>query len=491
MSEQQSRRVFLDIGFNELPIGRVVFELYFGCAPKACANFTRLCSATHTTAAKTFSLKQSKLHRIVPGFVIQGGDITKGDGTGGHSAYSTKTTDIDQPGHVKHDGPFVLSMADSSSQFFITLGEASFLDAKHTAFGSVVEGFSVVRKIEQAGSASGKPSKRVSVLECGVLEDDADVDGGGGLVTEGKDELPERVDATGEAVHESSLRRLHDTIGLSEFGKEQTFQQDFAQQDQQDEQENDQQHNEKAEIGEVQHNQEQEGQEDEADDLPPGEWESMSSQQKKLMQLRRRLNQSRKANQREVVGERKRQAGGSTKQTQHERDEEAKPGWKKQWEEDAHIMGLDQSKPHLLESQESAEARHKRKQSAKMHDTSAHAPENAYREYNNRSGDIDLSPEIVQKKKEVEPMMNEENNMLEYGEHMRDDPDRVDALLNELGKKQRKAQAQLRKRVRRSKEADAVNLDNDAFNKNVDKSFDKHTTEIKQNLERGTALPDH
>ena len=110
--------------------------------------------------------KGSKFHRIIPGFIIQGGDITNGDGTGNTSIYG-KTFD-DESFAFEHEKGGILSMANNGpntngSQFFVTTAETPFLDHKHVAFGRVVEGMKVVNKIEQQGSVNGTPKTDVVI----------------------------------------------------------------------------------------------------------------------------------------------------------------------------------------------------------------------------------------------------------------------------------------------------------------------------------------
>ncbi|XP_053203512.1 peptidyl-prolyl cis-trans isomerase-like [Panonychus citri] len=160
-------RVFFDIAADNQPVGRVVMELRPDVVPKTAENFRALC-----TGEKGFGYKNSIFHRVIPNFMIQGGDFTNFDGTGGQSIYGNKFEDENFT--LKHTGPGTLSMANSGpgtngAQFFITTVKTSWLDNRHVVFGSVVEGLDVVKKVEGWGSQSGKPSKRITITNSGQL----------------------------------------------------------------------------------------------------------------------------------------------------------------------------------------------------------------------------------------------------------------------------------------------------------------------------------
>jgi peptidyl-prolyl isomerase F (cyclophilin D) len=159
-------RCFFDISMDGAPAGRVVFELA-NETPRTSENFRALC-----TGEKGYGYKSSGFHRVIPNFMLQGGDFTAHNGTGGKSIYGNKFEDENFT--LKHTVPGLLSMANSGpntngSQFFITTAVTNWLDGKHVVFGKVVEGMEVVRAVEGVGSQSGKTSKRVVIDDCGVL----------------------------------------------------------------------------------------------------------------------------------------------------------------------------------------------------------------------------------------------------------------------------------------------------------------------------------
>merc|ERR1719282_1660747 len=167
--------VFFDITIGGSAAGRITMELFADVVPKTAENFRALCTGEKGTgqSGKPLHYKGSAFHRIIPQFMCQGGDFTRGNGTGGESIYGNKFND--ENFNLKHTGPGILSMANAGpntngSQFFITTVKTQWLDGKHTVFGKVTGGMDVVKKME--GTPTGRndaPSKKIVIADCGQL----------------------------------------------------------------------------------------------------------------------------------------------------------------------------------------------------------------------------------------------------------------------------------------------------------------------------------
>jgi len=171
-SSATKANVFFDISVGSKPAGRIVFKLYDDTVPLTARNFRELAVGTEKDGKK-LEYKGSSFHRVIPEFMLQGGKFTRHDGTGGVSIYGNRFKD--ENFIHKHTKPGLLSMANAGpntngSQFFITTAVTSWLDGKHVVFGEVVEGMNVVKTVESIGSSSGRPSSKVQISDCGVVE---------------------------------------------------------------------------------------------------------------------------------------------------------------------------------------------------------------------------------------------------------------------------------------------------------------------------------
>merc|ERR1739844_182821 len=167
-----TQKVFFDVQIGDEAPARITIDLFGDVVPKTVANFVSLCTGDKGMgkSGKPLHFKGSTFHRIIPNFMIQGGDFTRGDGTGGESIFGAKFAD--ENFNLKHTGPGVLSMANAGpntngSQFFITTVKTTWLDGRHVVFGKVVEGMDVVTKVEAVGTSSGTPQKTVMIQDSG------------------------------------------------------------------------------------------------------------------------------------------------------------------------------------------------------------------------------------------------------------------------------------------------------------------------------------
>jgi cyclophilin family peptidyl-prolyl cis-trans isomerase len=158
------QKVYLDVSTNNKYIGKIIIELFDDIVPITTKNFYELC--------KSKKYQNTKFHRIIKDFMIQGGDIDNLDGRGGSSIYGD--TFDDENFKITHDHPGLLSMANrgkntNGSQFFITTNSANHLDGKHVVFGKVIQGMEIVNNLERVRTVEDKPTMDIYISDCGLL----------------------------------------------------------------------------------------------------------------------------------------------------------------------------------------------------------------------------------------------------------------------------------------------------------------------------------
>ena len=174
-----TEKIYLQVRIDGADAGRIILGLHGGVAPVTCKNFSTLANVAQfavpddARARVAPGYAGSSFHRVIPGFMVQGGDTTKGDGTGGRSIFGNAFDD--ETFALRHRGPGILAMANAGpgtngSPFFVTTRSAPHLDGRHVVFGCVLEGYEVVRAVEACGTASGRPARRAKIAACGSVQ---------------------------------------------------------------------------------------------------------------------------------------------------------------------------------------------------------------------------------------------------------------------------------------------------------------------------------
>ena len=470
-------RVFLDIALGATPIGRITIELRNDVVPKTCENFRALCTGERgrsTISGRALTFKDSTFHRVIPNFMCQGGDFTRGDGTGGESVYGAKFKDENFA--LKHHGAGTLSMANAGpntngSQFFITTGETPWLDGKHVVFGSVVDGMDVVRRMEASGSKSGKTRETVRIVECGeipreLIGDDELTEAGRELLAR---EQAERKLASKEARRvgeenpdQASARRLKESLATAnEAAAKSTPSADAIV--------------------------EQEAAIAAAADPTAG----MSAKQRKLFELRLKLNEGRKKNQAAVVEEKKRvDAPEEYANAQKRKIREAA---NKSRTDTLVKQGIDPKAFHLtatMEQADRANKKGKKKHVVPTANAGQFSSDRQYSNYERNNANIVVDMAAYNAAKERTPDFYRGADSIHHNSN-KPTQEAIDRLAEHVSTVQRKKAEAHAKKTHAAKDIDGINIRNERFNKMLDKDYGKYAKEIKANLERGTALPEN
>ena len=440
--------VWFDIAFGGRLLGRLEFELYENVAPLTAANFRCLC-----TGREGLSFKGSGFHRLIPGFMIQGGDFTNGDGTGGRSIYGKQFDDEPCVSASKHSRRGLLSMANSGlntngSQFFILFAPAPHLDGKHVVFGHLTGGWDLLDVLEKIKTGEGdKPKLSITIADCGgdipllgTLEGSLDARASK-FAKESKimDKVKEVASFPVPTI-DNPLAVFHD-VALERASLEKLDQQ--------------------------------------GNQSTPLQDEAMSSRKRKLVELQRKKAEARLENLKQVMEEHKRNGA----KLPNKYDEAAKETLKEK-NELLERYGVDPSQIYLLDTAESVlkkKLRNDKKEENIRASIGYHAQneETAHRSYLKHVAKIPMG----------EMVSNVSSSVLDYGKDGGVELEAKERLAQEIVNRNLKVRNRnAKKALLDGEDVTAINSRNEAYNKMVSKTFDKYTAEIRENLERGTAL---
>jgi len=272
---RQKSKAYLTLALGPATLGTMELLLHSDIVPKTCLNFLALCR----NASKPCYLN-SPIHRVIRGFMLQGGDFTRGDGTGGRSIYGARGEEFeDENFDLKHRQRGTLSMANrgpntNGSQFFITFKAAEHLDGRHVVFGEVVmggEGEGVLRAVEMVETGRNDvPTKEVWIKDCGVLDGEEEEEEEGG-----------KAEAEAEADAEEEKEKEKDKDNENEVKKAKNG----------------------SKTPRENYGSESEEEEEEQDPTQTSAFAAMTSVQQRLYLLKMSMNKSRNLNRRETYSE--------------------------------------------------------------------------------------------------------------------------------------------------------------------------------------------
>lgn len=479
--------VYFDLEIGRRPIGRLVMELYADTSPRTAENFRALCTGERGlshTSNKLLHYKGCIFHRVISGFMAQGGDFTKGDGTGGESIYGQKFND--ENFSRQHTCGGLLSMANAGpntngSQFFITFQATPHLNGRHVVFGKIIEGMDVLRIVEMVATDSGdRPKTALVIADCGQL---------------GLEEFEPKaatVTATVPASFGATKIQKYTESNTSNSGSK-TSSGDYEEKPSQI---ND--------IEDVQNVGKTKGDSD-GEDADTADIESrmqgMSETEKRLFKLRMRINKGRKANRAETEAEYRRLKDpkfDAKQRYQEKLEEERKAAEKVGASSTLKPRGSDASIAKQADLMNiTAEAAERVKQKAEIKADSAatfgwqaFTADADYRAYKKKLSKLTTASTTTGDKDTVVFDADNDGDALAYGQAAKSvSKAGVERLSKSIVEAEEARLKYSRRRMHlEGAGIDAINEDNAHFNKKIKRSFDKYTVEIRQNLERGTAI---
>eukprot|EP00798_Chlamydomonas_sp_ICE-L_P013268 gene13268-19110_t len=527
-------RCFFDIEIGGESAGRIVIELRADIVPKTAENFRQLCTgeAGVGKSGKKLCYKGSIFHRIIPEFMCQGGDFTKFDGTGGESIYGPKFGDENFV--LQHDQPGILSMANAgpgtnASQFFMCTVATPWLDNKHVVFGKVIEGMTVVKRMEVCGGRSGKVSRKVQVVDCGQLESKVQMllkmrlereemaQLKAGIKTLDPDEASmqrlaemraklaasspagDSVTALDEDLERGAMKKRTGPAPISSIAATLQRLADIQKEAPGDSNagpsggdrggaEADETASAAAAADAPEDQEEEEDMGGDGSVIDP--LASMNPRQRKLYELRQKLHESRKANQRANEKEH----GGPSK------DSDQGPSAQRKWFEDKQKrkaeelerLGLDETHAHRIETAETAELGYNKreKKTPSTFGWDAFNQKTLFGAFEKRQDNVPFNKAEYEAAKAKDPDFYRGADSLSYGKAADLPESNVDRMVNELVGRDKKKTEFSRRRAHNDEDVSYINDRNAHFNKKIERAFGKYTVETKANLERGTALPE-
>jgi cyclophilin family peptidyl-prolyl cis-trans isomerase len=462
-------RVFLEVSIGGRKAGRLEFELFADTTPRTAENFRALCTGERgksPTGAK-LHYKGCGFHRIIPGFMAQGGDFTRGDGTGGESIYGGKFPDENFT--RKHDRGGLLSMANAGpntngSQFFMIFRATPHLDGKHTVFGQMIGGQNILRMLEKvATDKKDKPRLGVTIDDCGQTNAQRIE-----VVEEKK--VGGEIESIGNGAHP-----LQDTIKASMKNKSKPIDHQEIDIDEDDEDDEDDDEEEKERAAKEAAEQ-------------AAKLETMTPTQRKLFELRMRMNKGRKMNTDEAKQEKQREDPNFEKKRKREEWKERSAAKKKAML----ARGEDPEKAYLNQTVEHCEVLSKKKKKKDKHKASfgwdVFNEDALYKAYKKRLKNLP-DQSAARLTKDPSELYPEARKNLADGKQVATSADGLERMTAELEERRNKAKQFSRRRtVQDGADVNYINDRNQHFNKKIARAFDKYTVEIRQNLERGTAL---